>query len=347
MSSTNRNHFLDVDESEDDVSQGYNSDDELQKGGRSAKRRKLRDEGSDDDDELSDVEDETPKGDVSKSQTSAVNEGARGAESGEEAPEDANDSAETSPAPRKEPKLPSLAKPVGRKNLVVTDAAIRKSGVIYLARLPPFIKPAKLRNLLEPYGQINRTFLSPEDPAARARRLRGGGNKKRMYTDGWVEFTDRRQAKQAVELLNARPIGGKKGSFYRDDVWSMRYLKSFKWHNLTEQIAAENAERESRMRAEIGKTAKETKEFVRNVERAKMLDGINAKATERKKRQRPEGEDQSANGGGSGGIAEDAAGDGVKGGRERKRTFDQRPLVKKRESASQPEHVTRVLSKIF
>lgn len=341
MSSTNKNHFLDVDESEDDASQGYNSDNELQKGGRSAKRRKVQDEGSDDDD-LSEAEDEAPSGETEQSrETAGYAQDERDESKNQEA---SNDTVEVSKTPKKQPKLPSLSKPVGRKNLVVTDAAIKKSGVIYLARLPPFIKPGKLRNLLEPYGQINRTFMSPEDPAARARRLRGGGNKKRMYTDGWVEFTDRRQAKAAVELLNARPIGGKKGSFYRDDVWSMRYLKSFKWHNLTEQIAAENAERESRMRAEIGKTAKETKEFVRNVERAKMLDGIYAKAEERKKRRKAEAGKGEGEGGGNAG---DAGADAAEGGRERKRTFKQIPLAKKRDGGAQPENVTRVLSKIF
>jgi len=338
MSSTNKNHFLDVDESEDDASQGYNSDNELQKGGRSAKRRKVEDEGSDDDN-LSDAEDEVLSGETEGSLETAGND-----QDESKNPELANNTAEKSKTPKKQPKLPSLSKPVGRKNLVVTDAAIKKSGVIYLARLPPFIKPGKLRNLLEPYGQINRTFMSPEDAAARARRLRAGGNKKRMYTDGWVEFTDRRQAKAAVELLNARPIGGKKGSFYRDDVWSMRYLKSFKWHNLTEQIAAENAERESRMRAEIGKTAKETKEFVRNVERAKMLDGIHAKAEERKKRRRAEAGEGEGEGGGDAG---DAGVDVTEGRRERKRTFNQIPLAKKRDAGAQPENVTRVLSKIF
>lgn len=37
-------------------------------------------------------------------------------------------------------------------------------------------------------------------------------------------------------MLNAQPIGGKKGTRWRDDVWTMKYLPKFKWNMLTEQI---------------------------------------------------------------------------------------------------------------
>lgn len=152
-------------------------------------------------------------------------------------------------------------------------------------------------------------------------------------------FTD---AKKVCDLLNARPIGGKKGSYYRDDIWNLLYLKGFKWHNLTEQIAAENAERASRMRAEISKTTKENKEFVRNVERAKVQQGIQAKKAAKKE------------GGGEGGGATEVSestttttNDNSSRG-ERRRTFKQIPLAKKRKlDDNQPEQVQRVLSKIF
>ncbi|KAL1850225.1 hypothetical protein VTK73DRAFT_9700 [Phialemonium thermophilum] len=181
-----------------------------------------------------------------------------------------------------------------------------------------------------------------------------------MFVDGWVEFVDKRRAKDAVALLNARPIGGKKGTYYRDDLWSLVYLRGFKWHNLTEQIAAENAERESRMRAEIAKSTRENKEFVRNVERARMLDGMQAKAEAKKRRL------SGAEGGGMEKTADEVAAGSKRGAataldaevplsapdkkakREKKMTFSQIPLAKKRDlEEEQPEHVKRVLSKIF
>ncbi|KAK2071768.1 hypothetical protein P8C59_006165 [Phyllachora maydis] len=183
-----------------------------------------------------------------------------------------------------ETSLATTPKPLFKKNLVVTDKAVKKSGVVYISRIPPYMKPAKLRNLLEPFGKINRTFLTPEDPQAHARRVRNGGNKRKLFTEGWVEFVDKKKAKSICELLNGQIIGGKKGNFYHDDIWNLRYLKNFKWYNLTEQIAREQAERASRMRAEISKTTRENKEFIRNVELGKQLEGMQSKASAKRKK---------------------------------------------------------------
>jgi ESF2/ABP1 family protein len=331
MAPEKRNHFLDADESDEDVGRDYDSEDDLQKGGRSAKRRRVDDDSSEDD-----------------AQREAGDESAAEEDGGATAREDSklqkdgpkHRSTKASKDSKKLPDIPGVSKPLTKKNLVATEAAIKKSGVVYLSRIPPFMKPAKLRSLLEPYGKINRTFLSPEDPTAHTRRVKAGGNKKRSFVDGWVEFVDKKDAKRVCELLNAQTIGGKKGSYYRDDIWNLLYLKGFKWHNLTEQIAAENAERTSRMRAEISKTTKENKEFVRNVERAKMLDGMEAKAAAKKEKKDSGAVDGEAAGG---------LGKGKEGAsKESKRTFAQVPLAKKKPAdATQPDQVKRVLSKIF
>ncbi|KAI5861591.1 Pre-rRNA-processing protein ESF2 [Durotheca rogersii] len=288
MGPQKRNAFLDVDESEDDGSQGYDSEaDQVQKGDRSAKRRKLDDGVSSDEDRDDDERSEDGKfDDEAGSDNNAVDE--------EDANEDGKDKQPIGDPHRRVekdttgkgplPELPDVSRPLIKKNLVVTEAAIKKSGLVYLSRIPPFMKPRKLRSLLEPYGKINRIFLTPEDPQGRSRRVRNGGNKKRTYTDGWVEFVNKKNAKEAVDLLNARTIGGKKNTYYHDDIWCLLYLRGFKWRNLMEQINSEMAERESRMRAEISKSTKENKEFVRNLEKAKMLDGMQAKAAAKRKR---------------------------------------------------------------
>jgi ESF2/ABP1 family protein len=136
--------------------------------------------------------------------------------------------------------------------------------------------------------------------------------------------------------LNARNIGGKKGTYYHDDVWNLLYLKGFKWHNLTEQIAAENAERASRLKVEISKTTKENKEFVRNVERAKMLEGMEAKKAAKRRK-----EDEDAIGK-KGATVKEQNTNG-----ERPRHFKQTAVASKKKSEDQPEQVKRVLSKIF
>ena len=168
-------------------------------------------------------------------------------------------------------------RPLTAKSLEMRRQAIQKTGVIYISRIPPFMKPTKIRSLLSPYGPIDRIFLTPEDPQTHHSRVRSGGNKKRRFIDGWVEFLDKRDAKRVAETLNAQMIGGKKGGYYHDDLWNIKYLTGFKWNHLTEQIANENAERAARLRSEISRTRRLDREFVRNVERSKMLTGMQRK----------------------------------------------------------------------
>ena len=70
-------------------------------------------------------------------------------------------------------------------------------------------------------------------------RIRKGGNRKISFREGWVEFTDKRIAKLAAQTLNGIKMDNRKGSFYYEDVWTLKYLPKFKWHNLTERLAHE------------------------------------------------------------------------------------------------------------
>lgn len=321
MSTRKHNDFLDLEESDGNESQGYDSEaEDLKKGGRSLKRRKVDEDQSDDDDEQnSDQEDQDLENDAAQKTSKDI---------------------ESKPKKiTKELELLGVSRPLTKKNLVASAAAIKKSGVVYLSRIPPFMKPTKLRSLLEPYGDINRIFLTPEDPASHTRRVRNGGNKKRSFVDGWVEFVNKADAKKVCELLNAKTIGGKKGNYYHDDVWNLLYLKGFKWNNLTEQIAAENAERTSRMRAEISKTTKENKEFVQNVERAKIMEGMEAKKAAKRRKDVDAEADATKE--------EAVETKKQKTNADRPMHFKQNVPALKSKAQSQPDQVKRVLSKIF
>ena len=74
----------------------------------------------------------------------------------------------------------------------------RCSGIIYFSKLPPFMKPAKLRHLMGQYGTIGKLFMKPEDDAMTAKRKKFGGNKKKKFTEGWVEFDDKKIARSVV-----------------------------------------------------------------------------------------------------------------------------------------------------
>ena len=74
------------------------------------------------------------------------------------------------------------------------------------------------------------------DPKRAYLRKKYTSTKKPHFTEGWVEFKDKKIARSVAEMLNAQPIGGKKGTRWRDDVWTMKYLPKFKWSMLTEQV---------------------------------------------------------------------------------------------------------------
>ncbi len=221
MTTKERGDYLDASDSDAESSQGYQSEEDLQKGARSSKRRRI--EEPDDDSEVDDYSNEDDDHDDPKE--TIYGEGVANSRTDRsEAPEDGHDETADDPEkptdPDKKVELPGLPKALTKKNLVATEVAVKKSRVVYLSRIPPFMKPHKLRSLLEPYGKVNRIFLSPESDESRSRRLRNGGNRKTFFTEGWVEFVNKASAKAVCEILNARTIGGKKGSYYRDDVWT-------------------------------------------------------------------------------------------------------------------------------
>ena len=83
-----------------------------------------------------------------------------------------------------------------------------KPGVIYLSRIPPFMRPSTVRTYLSLHGTIGKLFLTPEPPTHYLSRRRHGGNKKHSYIDGWVEFTRKKDAKRCVDAINGQ-IGGR------------------------------------------------------------------------------------------------------------------------------------------
>ncbi len=80
------------------------------------------------------------------------------------------------------------------------------------------------------------THTSPAEDIVRQRRIKFRGNKKVKFTEGWVEFLDKRVAKVVATTLNCTPVGRKKRSIYHDDLWNIKYLPKFRWTHLTEKI---------------------------------------------------------------------------------------------------------------
>ncbi|KAI4265238.1 MAG: hypothetical protein L6R38_009565, partial [Xanthoria sp. 2 TBL-2021] len=184
------NEFLDAGPSDDEASDNHNSDDAQESKGRrttglsnQSKRRKTGHESSEegsDNERVSELEESRttpPKTPIALStKPTAI---------GNDIP---NSTSPTSPAS-------TTPKPSKPKSKTITSTRPGKPGVVYLSRIPPFMRPSTVRHLLSPFGSITKLFLTPEPPAQHTSRVRSGGNKKRSFTDGWIEFASHKSAK--------------------------------------------------------------------------------------------------------------------------------------------------------
>ncbi|CAJ1085692.1 activator of basal transcription 1-like%2C partial [Xyrichtys novacula] len=151
-------------------------------------------------------------------------------------------------------------------------------GIIYLGHIPPRFRPKHLRNLLSVYGEIGRIFLQPEDGQVRKRKKRSG-LRRCDFTEGWVEFVDKRVAKRVAASLHNTLMGTRKRQHFSSDLWSMKYLHRFQWTHLSERLAYEQTVMQQRLRTEVSQAKRETNFYLNNVERSAHLDNVKKKRT--------------------------------------------------------------------
>ena len=326
MTTRKRNEFLDAGLSDDDFGQDYDSEAAEEAKGisrKAPKRRKLQPSSDDDDDDDDNEE---------------ADEGVSEAEDVDGIISEADPKGPPSPPSAAHPPVKKL-QPLTPAQLAASQRAARKTGVLYLSRIPPFMRPSTVKHLLSPYGSISRLFLTPEPPSSHSKRISSGGNKKRSFIDGWVEFTSKKDAKICAETINGQIVGGKKGGWYHDDIWNVKYLRGFKWGDLMAQVREEERSREERLRVEVQRVGRERREFLGNLERAKVEETRRRKREGRKK---VLGDD---------GVVDEKVGEGEKGRAGFERRFRQIEVRMKTEKGrgreEQPEEVKRVLSKIF
>ncbi|XP_045691210.1 activator of basal transcription 1 [Phyllostomus hastatus] len=151
-------------------------------------------------------------------------------------------------------------------------------GIVYLGHIPPRFRPLHVRNLLSAYGEVGRVFFQPEEGFVRRKKkaaaASAAGGKKRSryskdYTEGWVEFRDKRVAKRVAVSLHNTPMGARRRSPFRYDLWNLKYLHRFTWSHLSEHLAFERQVRRQRLRAEVAQAKRETDFYLRSVERGK------------------------------------------------------------------------------
>ncbi len=86
--------------------------------------------------------------------------------------------------------------------------------------------------------------------------------------------------------LNGTQIGGKKRhNLFHDDIWTIRYLPKFKWHNLTEKLSYDQKVREQRLKAETSQAKKEINYYMERVDLKKRLDKMEEKKMQKLQKQ--------------------------------------------------------------
>lgn len=105
-----------------------------------------------------------------------------------------------------------------------------------------------------------------------------GSKKGRLFTEGWVEYQDKRVAKRVALSLNNCLIGGKRHSQWHDQIWNIKYLHRFKWTHLNERLAYEKAVHQQRLRTEIAQVKRETNFHIQNMEKSQRLKKKSLKA---------------------------------------------------------------------
>ncbi|KAL3629142.1 hypothetical protein CASFOL_026364 [Castilleja foliolosa] len=169
-----------------------------------------------------------------------------------------------------------------RRLLKETEKA-SKRGLCYLSRVPPHMDPLKLRQILSQYGEIQRLYLAPEDPDAQVRRKKSGGFRGQEFSEGWVEFTDKKVAKRVAKMLNGEQIGGRKRSSFYYDLWNIKYLSKFKWDDLTEETAFKNASRDQKLVLELSAATRERDFYIAKVDQSKALSSIKERLKKKRK----------------------------------------------------------------
>jgi ESF2/ABP1 family protein len=112
-------------------------------------------------------------------------------------------------------------------------------------------------------------------------------------------------------------MGGRRRGAYYYDLWTLKYLKGFKWDDLTADVAYEKAVRDAKLAAEVSAARRERDFYLSRVDRAKG----DAAIAERKRKRAAEA---GADGGGG-------AGDGGGGG-----AADERPPAAPRRAGAGP-----------
>ncbi|KAJ6637553.1 Pre-rRNA-processing protein esf2 [Pseudolycoriella hygida] len=154
---------------------------------------------------------------------------------------------------------------------VIQDAEIpkkmKKKGIVYVSSIPKFMTVSILREILGRYASIGRVYLQAAAITENAKKRKV----RRHFTEGWVEFESKREAKQVTALLNNNPIATRKSSKFFGILWCLKYLPRFKWTHLSERLTYEKAVYKQRLKTEVAQARKEATFFQENLDKSEKI----------------------------------------------------------------------------
>jgi hypothetical protein len=102
-------------------------------------------------------------------------------------------------------------KPLSSSKLAKFQERHARSGIVYMSRVPPHLKPLRLRQMLEGHAKLGRIYMAPVEQHGGVNAEAsgaGGGSKRRAakrskeYGEAWIEFEDKK-------ARAPRPAGGR------------------------------------------------------------------------------------------------------------------------------------------
>ena len=81
-------------------------------------------------------------------------------------------------------------KPLQRDKLAKFKEKVDKSGIVYMSRVPPHLKPLKLRQMLEVHAKLGRLYMAPKETAPKKDKKQGSNSQKqgKQFSEAWIEF---------------------------------------------------------------------------------------------------------------------------------------------------------------
>ena len=89
-------------------------------------------------------------------------------------------------------------------------------GIIYLSTIPTAMDLQQIRIAFSKFGSLGRVYLQTDHNPSKKRA------KRTYFSEGWIEFKKKSEAKQTAQLLNCTQVGGKKRHPWFSDTWNIK-----------------------------------------------------------------------------------------------------------------------------